>query len=117
MSYYNDDDDDEGYIPKPKSKSKMKMHGIMGFLSCTPLKIYLSIALLSIILYYANNMLKGKVDFSNCFSLMCSIVCISLVIMVSCKINFLVAWALAIGFSICSICFAMGKFQIPTKLY
>lgn len=114
MSDYDDDDDD--YTPRMKMP-RMKTSGIMGMLMCTPLKIYLSVALISVIIYYANTVMKGKWPDSNTSSsLCCSMICVSVVIMVTCKTNILVSWALAIIFSICSVCFAMGKITIP-KLY
>lgn len=113
MSY--DDDDDDDYV-RPR-RPKMKMPGIIGFLSCTPLKIYLAVALISVIIYYGNNLLKGKIDFNQFSSLMCAIICSAIVIMFTCKVNFIVSWILAIGLSICAICFAMGKIKIPSKLY
>lgn len=117
----SDDDDDDDYTPHNKTHHMkthhMKMPGMMSMFMCTPLKIYLAIALISVIIYYANAVMKGKwPDGNTGSSLCCSIICISLVIMFTCKSNFLVAWALAFIFSICSICFAMGKISIP-KLY
>lgn len=105
------------YITLPKMHKthkthKMKMPDVMGFLSCTPLKIYLAIALLSVLIYYANNLIKGKFDFSNCSSLMCCILCSAFVIAITCNTNLYVSWTLTIVFSICAMCFAMGSFGI-----
>lgn len=113
MGSYDDDDDDD-YTPSVK---KMKMPSVMGLLSCTPLKIYLSVALISMIVYYGDNLMKGKVDFGNCCWLMSAILCSSMIVVVTCKTNFVVSWILALVFSVCAMYFAMGKITIPTKLF
>lgn len=109
MSDYDDDD----YTPRMKTSGS----GMMGMLMCMPLKIYLAVAVISIIIYYANTVMKGKwPDGNTGSSLCCSVICISLAIMLTCKTHFMISWALAFVFSICSICFAMGKISIP-KIY
>lgn len=110
MVHYDDDDnydDYDDYVPK------MKMSGMAKMLNCTPLKIYLGVALISLVCYYGNNLLKGKIDFSNCSSIMCTILCFALVIMFTCKANYMISWILAIVLSMCAICFAMGQLPIP----
>jgi hypothetical protein len=108
----SDYDDEEDYSP-PMKMPKMKMPGIGSLLMCTPLKIYLAVAFISVIIYYANSIFKGKwPDGNSASSFCCGLVCLACILMFTCK-NFILAWILAIGFSVCAICFAMGKISIP----
>lgn len=104
MSDYDDNDD----------YSSLSMIG--GF-SCTPLTIYLSVACVSMIVYYSNTVLKGKWPDGNTGSSLCfAMLCSAVVVFITCRTNFIMSFVLAILFSICAMCFAMGKFSIP-KIY
>jgi hypothetical protein len=104
MSDYDDDD-------------SVSSFGRMPSFGCTPLTIYMSIAVISVIIYYGYTVMKGKFPSSGTFSSICCTMMISaFMIFMACRINFIASWCMALCFSICAICFAMGKFSIP-KIY
>lgn len=73
---------------------------------CTPLKLYLIVAVLSSITYFAYKALKGH-EFPGMSALCSNVSCIILsAFLVSgmCMYNSILAWAVVIIFSLCSIC-------------
>lgn len=102
------------YDDEDESQSIFSFNGIV---SSTPLKIYLAVALISLLIYYASSVFKGKWPNGNIGSLLCcSIICSALVILLSAGIHSILSWVLAIGFSVCAIYFIMGKIPLPQIL-
>jgi len=73
---------------------------------CTPLKIYLLVAVISSIVFFTYNVLKGK-GFPGISSLCMNLCCIILsafMVMGLCVYNSIVAWACVLLLSFCTVC-------------
>ena len=73
---------------------------------CTPLKIYLLVAVVMSIVYFSYNTLKGK-GFPGMSALCMNVCCIilsSFLVTGLCVYNSILAWAFVILLSFCSVC-------------
>ena len=98
--YYEDFEDD--YPVRPMRPSTL------------PLKIFLAIAVFSLLFYYADYILRGKWPngYPGLF-LCCCIVIMGCCIFSASMKSSIASWLLAFAFSILAVCVALGKIPVP----
>lgn len=80
---------------------------------CMPVTVYLSVAVISLIVYFGVYMMKGSFPkMQTVCSVMCSTLILTVVLSALCYTKPMLAWCFSVMFSVCAICFAMGK--VPT---